>query len=127
MNATIKEPIGISLIKSTFIALGLILFNLIFVLGIYLGVWGIIIGLFASGVAFIFSGIVFIFAALVSSPIVFSIPMVLIQHPILLVSGGLLGIGGGGLLFFGLLWLTKYYLDGTMRYIRWQMKLIRGY
>lgn len=122
----IKKPIGIRLLRGFMIGLGLVLVNLIFVLGPYIGLWGIIVGMVTAGFALIISGLAVIIATLVTLPFSVTMPLILIQHPALagMSSGLMIGIGGSLALIF--IWLSKYILIATGKYIKWHVTVIRG-
>ncbi len=118
-----NQPVSMLLI-----GIGLLMFNLIIVLGPFLGIWGVIFGLFISGIAMAISGLLIVLSGILAFPISFiSIPLIVMSHPVLLFSTGffLLGIGG----FLGLLTIFVGRLIGilTYRYTKWNLKLIRGY
>lgn len=121
-----NKPVGFRILRGILIGLGLLLLNLIFVLGPYVGLWGIMVGLIASGFAFVVSGITMIAAYLFTLPFAMTVPSIFIEHPIMMVlSGGVL-IGSGGLLLASFIWVAKYLVIGTGNYIKWQVDLVRG-
>lgn len=120
------EPVGIKFLKSLFIGIGLLLFNLIFVLGIYAGIWGIVIGFLGGGIGLFFSGIAFLVSTFFSLPGVFHLPLILIEHPVLMGSSGILLIGSGSFLIILSIWFIKYWCILTVKYVKWNIQLIRG-
>lgn len=132
-NATysqMDQPLGISVLRGFFVALGLFLFNLIFVLGLYIGVWAVILGFLVSGVAFIFSGILTLFSSIINTTTIFdyflSYPTFFNEHPALLIIFSFLIIGVGTLLMFSMIWFSKLLAGTTSKYLKWTIKLIRG-
>ncbi len=122
----IKKPIGIRLLRGMMIGFGLLLLNLIFVLGPYIGIWGIIVGMVSAGVALAFSGLFMILTTLITLPFALTLPLVFIEHPALIgMSSGLM-LGVGGILTLLFIWLSKYIIIGTVKYIKWHVNVIRG-
>jgi len=122
----IKKPIGIRLLRGMMIGFGLLLLNLIFVLGPYVGIWGIIVGMVAAGVALVFSGLAMIITTLITLPFAITLPLVFIEHPALMgMSSGVM-IGVGGILTLAFIWVSKYIVIGTGKYILWHVTIIRG-
>ncbi len=79
-----NRPVGVSILRGIFVGFGLLLFNLVIVLGPYIAVWGILLGFFASGLALSIAGIAVALASLVSLPFALQIPLVLLSHPVLM-------------------------------------------
>lgn len=96
----------------------LIFFNLIIVLGPYLGIVGILFASYVSSGSFIFAGIALLFG----SPFMLFTP---IPSPHILTSlsfgVGLIGLGILGIILS--IYLTKQLYKLTLRYINWNMKL----
>lgn len=122
----IKKPVGVHILRGIIIGFGLLLLNLIFILGPYVGIWGIIIGSVASGFALIISGITLVFAYLFTLPLFITLPALLVERPVMMLLGGGLCIGLGGVLISLFLWLSKYLIIGTGNYILWHINTIRG-
>lgn len=106
-------------------AVCLILFNLIFIVGPYLGFAAALIGLFVSAVAVIAGGL-----ALTFSPMLIEILNAYwISASTLPTSVSFLfGVGtiALGLLFFiGVSYISKYFFKITHTYIKWNLKVIR--
>ena len=97
------------------------LFNLIIVLGPYIGVLGIILGVFGLGIGLFFAGI----------GILFGVPFIAIgsiaQLHILTVIGFCIGFIGLGILtvFLGV-YLSKLLYNLTGKYIKWTIGVING-
>ena len=122
----IKKPIGIRILRGIMIGFGLLLLNLIFVIGPYIGLWGVIVGMVSAGVALLLSGFVLILTTLVTVPFALTLPMLFVEHPALMgLSSGVM-IGVGGILTLLFIWLSKYMVIGTGKYIKWHVNVIRG-
>lgn len=122
----IKKPIGIQILRGLVIGFGLLLLNLIFVLGPFIAIWSVVFAMIVTGLSFIFSGAVLIVGYLFTLPAQVSVPMVLLNYPVLMALGGGMFIGIGGLLTGLFLWLGKYLGIGTGKYVMWQVSLIKG-
>ncbi len=122
----IKKPIGVRILRGILIGFGLFLLNLIFILGPYIAVWGIIIGVVAGGFASILSGVTLIIAYLFSLPFTLTLPTLIIEQPILMLLAGGVLIGLGGVLMSTILWMTKYIVYFSGKYILWNLNIIRG-
>ncbi len=72
-----NQPVSMLLI-----GIGLLMFNLIIVLGPFLGIWGVIFGLFISGIAMAISGLLIVLSGILAFPISFiSIPLIVYVTP----------------------------------------------
>lgn len=120
------KPVGFRILRGFSVGLGLLLLNLIFVLGPYVGVWGITVGFITSGFAFVVSGLTLMSTYLFTLPFAMTVPSVFVEHPIMMVLSGGLFIGSGGLLLSSFIWIAKYLVIGTGKYVKWQVKLVRG-
>lgn len=97
------------------------LFNLIIVIGPYIGAIGILLGIFGLGVGLFFAGI----------GILFGVPFLAIgsigQLHILTVIGFCIGFIGLGILIVLLgVYLSKWLYYLTVRYIKWTIDVING-
>lgn len=112
---------------SNTVCMGIILglFNLIFILGPYLGIIGVIIGLFAAAAGAAIAGVGMLLA-IVLAPV---IPQfVSVPSGILAVATAFYGVGtvALGILFFvGVCYVAKYFYIGTIKYLKWNMNIIR--
>lgn len=103
------------------------LFNCIFI-GFYLGFWGMLIGLVALGASSIIAGFAVLISAIVAAPIAFlTIPAAFFQYPILLFIGSVLLLSLGGLILIAMFYTVKFTYIATVKYVKWNFKLIRGF
>jgi uncharacterized membrane protein len=123
VNKTLDErPVVVPIIA----ALALALFNLIFVLGPYLGIAGTILGLFVAAIGITIGGV--------------GTAVGIVVLPILpSYSGALNGFSSTALMFLGIgttalgllctigmCYVAKYFCKVTIRYVNWNMKIIKG-
>lgn len=126
-NAPPPRRPSFSIMHSLFMTLGLGMFNLIFVLGPYLGLAGILIGLWAAAFGLSLSGVVVL--------IVSVFPFIGDAHLLFTDSGlsfmtittGSVALTALGLLFgIGCWYVTKAYFKLTVKYLSWNFKRIIG-
>ncbi len=121
-----SKPSGANYTKVLLAALGLGFFNLVIVLGPFIGIWGVLIGFFISGAALVLSGVVALMAILL-------IPTGLATG----LSGtiwdvtALIGIGAtlgsiGLLIMLGTSLLSKKFYHMTLKYLQLNMQLLTG-
>ncbi|MDW7651893.1 MAG: DUF1700 domain-containing protein [Bacillota bacterium] len=114
--------------KAVLATLGLGFFNLVVVLGPFLGLAGAILGLFVASGAIIIAGIA-VFGAAIFGPVLplsFNAGYAMTFNPaaMLFLSVGLVCLG---LLFLiGNVYLAKYFFIGTVQYLKFNMKIIKG-
>lgn len=115
------ENVSISVIA----AISLIFFNLVFILGPFLGLCGAIIGLFAAAAGVELAGL-----GLVLGPLflpAFSNYIALptnIPYDLAILFG--IGTAALGALFLiGVYYVAKYFFKGTASYIKWNIKIIK--
>lgn len=104
----------------------LLLFNLIFILGPYIGIAASIIGLFAAAIAIIISGIAMTFGMILSPllPQFISMPNGIPVFAIILFGIGMVALG---LLFLiGMYFVAKCFYKVTVKYVNWNLKTIKG-
>ena len=115
-------------LKAVLATLGLGFFNLVFVLGPFLGLAGALFGLFVAAGAIIISGIA-VFAATIAGP---ALPIAIDSTFALFVSPAATFFISIGLICLGLLfligdiYLAKYFFTGTVKYLKYNVKIIRG-
>jgi uncharacterized membrane protein len=103
----------------------LLIFNLIFILGPFLGLVGGIIGLFAGAIGAFFGGIGLTFGNILA-PFVHNfsgIPSNI--SPIASIFFGIGTTAFGTLFFIGDCYIVKYFFIGTRKYINWNLSIIR--
>lgn len=108
------------------IFIALAFFNLIFVLGPYLGIVGSIIGMCIGAICTVISGIAII-ACTILRPIFPG--LVNIPNGIPYISIFFVGIGTTalGILFcIGMFYLVKFFMGITVKYVKWNIKTIKG-
>lgn len=117
-----------SFLKSLVLFGVLFFFNLIFILGPFIGVWATAFGFIITAIALVISGLIIVISGLLSFPLSFiSIPLLIMEHPTLLFSTGFLLIGLGGLLSIGLVYALQFIGRISIKYARWNINVIRGY
>lgn len=114
--------------KAVLATLGLGFFNLVFVLGPFLGLLGVLFGLFVAAGAILISGVA-VFAATVFSPLIpvtvdSTLFMFTTPAATFFLSVGLICLG---LLFLiGDIYLARYFFIGTVHYLKFNLKIIKG-
>lgn len=106
-------------------AIALIFFNLVFVLGPFLGLSGALIGLFAAAAGIILGGLGLTFGIMLSPIFSSYINIDTIISPSAAMFIGI-GTTALGLLFLiGVCYLAKYFFKGTGKYVNWNISIIR--
>ena len=111
--------------KAIFATMGMGFFNLVFMIGPFFGLLGVLIGLLATGFSLTISGIAVLLAGIFAP--VFSEFIVLGGVSIAMVI--LAGIGltcFGALFLIGTWYVSKGFYKITLKYIRFNIKIIRG-
>lgn len=123
------NPSPSNMTKAVFATLALGFFNLVFVLGPFLGVVGVLIGLFGASIGMTLAGIAVFFQgalgpAMGSLGPYINIPFALEANPGATIFLGL-GLTALGLLFsIGNCYLAKFLYIGTVKYLKFNLKLI---
>lgn len=99
----------------------LFLFNLIVVLGPYFALAGMLFGGYMIGISSIVSGFIVLFGSPISFFLTITIPHILTS---LSFGIGLIALGILGIIFAA--YLSKYFIQLTIQYVRWNIKLING-
>jgi uncharacterized membrane protein len=125
INLSFSEPAQKNVFTSLFAAVALAFFNLIFILGPYVGLIGVFIGLFAASIGITIAGGA-ILLAIIAAPL---IPQ-FVNIPANIPSGvfAFYGVGTlalGALFFIGVCYAAKYFYIGTVKYLKWNMNIIR--
>jgi Predicted membrane protein len=113
-----------NIFSSITIAIMLIFFNLIFILGPFLGLVGVIIGLFASAAGVIVTGLGLALAPILQPLLPHYIS---ISDNIPLISLLFIGVGTialGIIFFIGFCYASKFFFKLVYRYAKWNIKLI---
>lgn len=118
-----KDPSPKNLLKAILAATALGFFNLVIVLGPFLLLIGLLIGLYGISIAFIVGGISSFFGTIVAPFFPYKININV--HPITSISFGV-GLTTLGLLIgIGSFYLTKLLYQGTIKYLKWNIDLIK--
>jgi uncharacterized membrane protein len=121
-NKEEDRPIIISMIA----VCGLLLFNLMFIFGPFIGIVGVIIALYAGTIALILGGIAMTFGMLLTPffSLYISLPNGFSCLAMILFGIGTVALG---LLFLiGMYYVGTYFYKGTVKYINWNLKIIKG-
>lgn len=105
--------------RKALIILLLVFFNLVIILGPFIGVVGLFLGLYGASIAFVVGGISLLFGL----PFIFFTP---IPAPHMLTSISF-GIALGGLGILGVIlsiYLTKLFYGLIVKYIKWNLELV---
>ena len=109
--------------RAVFAIAGLGFFNLVFVLGPYIGLVAVLIALFASAFALTISGIAIILTAIAAPALPDFISLGGINPGVIIFSG--IGITALGLLFFqGVIALSRVFFRVTVSYLKMNLKII---
>jgi uncharacterized membrane protein len=116
-----------NIVKAVVATLGLGFFNLVFVLGPFLGLAGIMIGLFAAAIAITIAGVAGTMA-IIAAPL---FPSLVVDSGIFMNPAGIffssIGLIAMGLLFLiGNFYLAKLLYIGTIRYLKLNLRIIKG-
>ncbi|MEJ8553131.1 HAAS signaling domain-containing protein [Tepidibacter sp. Z1-5] len=118
-----NNPTPTNIVKAVIATIALGLFNLIFVLGPFIGLVGVLIGLFGGALGVTFGGIGMFIDAIFGP--VFGVNITININPI---GAGFIGIGTTalGILFFILdIYLTKLAYKGTVKYLKYNIDIIK--
>ncbi|NLM97638.1 MAG: DUF1700 domain-containing protein [Halanaerobiaceae bacterium] len=120
-----KNPTASNIFRAIFSVLSLGFFNLVFMLGPYLGILGVLLALFVSAIVIIAAGIFTVFAPFLST----IFPDIIITGNISAVALILSGIGVsslGILLFIFDIFIGKKIFSGTVRYLNWNLDILKN-
>lgn len=108
------------------IFIALVFFNLVFVLGVYLGILGAIIGMCFAAIAVFVSGIVVSVCTILRPvlPGLVSIPAGIPDISVFFVGIGTTALGS--LFCIGMYYLVKNFMLVTVKYIKWNIRTIKG-
>ncbi|EEG78988.1 HAAS signaling domain-containing protein [Dethiobacter alkaliphilus] len=113
-----------NIFRAVLATLGLGFFNLVIVLGPFIAMLAVLFAFYVAGSAIIFSGVV-VFITTVAGPILPVTNASLVQPAAqFFASIGLICLG---LLFIiGNVYLTKFFFIGTVKYLQFNLKIIKG-
>jgi uncharacterized membrane protein len=119
-----SQPNTKNVFNAVFAAISLGLFNLIFILGPFIGIVGILIGLFAASVGITVAGGGMLLGTILSPviPQYVNLPIGIPSAVFAFYGVGTMALGA--LFFIGLCYLCKYFYIGTIKYLRWNMNVI---
>ena len=120
-----KKQSAQNILRAVLASLGMTFFNLIFVLGPFLGLVGILIGLYAASIGIAAAGI---------ATMLGSIATPLLQQYITINTGGgiglfFLGTGTaalGALMLIGTIYVTKGFAKASIMYLKFNISIITG-
>jgi len=119
-----KETTAINITRAVFASLGLGFFNLIFILGPFIGILGIIAGLFAAAIGISAGGITGLLGTIFSP--LFPEYFNLIVNPAAGIFASI-GVTCFGVLFFiGDIYLTRGFFRLFIRYIKFNARIVTG-
>ncbi len=117
-----------NILKAIMASIGLGIFNIVLVLGPFLGLLGVVIAIFATSIALVTSGVV-IFIDSVIIPINFLylyLPKYLMLNPTISVFLGVSLVMIGVLIFVLGIFLCRWIYHLTIRYLKFNLKMIKG-
>jgi len=118
-----ENPSTRNIFSAIFAGISLGFFNLVLFLPIFLGLVGTMFGLFASAIGIVLSGILVVF-----SPILAAIAPSFVSVGMSLTAAFFFGVGLtalGALFFIGDCYLGKYFYQGTIKYLRWNVNVVK--
>ncbi len=119
-----KETTAVNITRAVFASLGLGFFNLIFVLGPFIGVVGILVGLFAAAIGTTAGGITGLLGTIFSP--LFPEYFNLIVNPAVGIFASIGLICFGILFFIGDMYLTRGFFRLFIRYIKFNARVVTG-
>ncbi|NLX62295.1 MAG: DUF1700 domain-containing protein [Tissierellia bacterium] len=122
INNAEKNPSTKNIFSAILAAVSLGFFNLVFVLGPFIGLVGLLIGIYGMGFGLSITGIGLFFGTFLKP--FFPNYIGLNLHPITSISFGIGFFALGLLILTGCFYLTKYLYQVTIRYLRWNINLI---
>lgn len=120
-NRSTAENVSISVIA----ALSLLIFNLIFIFGPFMGLLGALMGLFAGAIGAFAGGLALTFGT-IFTPFINNFAVLPSNIPA--AASILFGIGTtafGMLFFIGDCYIAKYFFKGTVKYIKWNLSIVK--
>jgi len=117
-----------NILRAVVAVISLGFFNLVFVLGPFMGIVGVLIGIFAAAGAFVVAGLAVLVSAF-AFPLVgpyLSLPSFFLANPIGLIALSLGLTSLGLLLFIGNFYLAKLFYRLTVKYLKMNIRIING-
>lgn len=109
-------------LRAVYAALGLGFFNLVFVLGPFMGLVGVLIGLFGAAIGLTVGGIAALFAVVIAP---FYPSLIVVGADPAFVLPFSIGLTSLGLLFLiGDYYLARIFYKGTVKYLKWNLGFI---
>lgn len=119
-----KETTAVNITRAVFASLGLGFFNLIFVLGPFIGILGILAGLFATAIGITAGGITGLLGTIFSP--LFPEYFNMIVNPAVGIFASIGAICFGILFFIGDIYLTRGFFRLFIRYIKFNARIVTG-
>ena len=119
-----KETTAVNITRAVFATLGLGFFNLIFVLGPFIGVLGILAGLFAAAIGITAGGITGLLGTIFSP--LFPEYFNLIVNPAVGIFASIGATSFGILFFIGDIYLTRGFFRLFIKYIKFNARIVTG-
>ena len=119
-----KETTAVNITRAVFASLGLGFFNLIFVLGPFIGILGILTGLFAAAIGTTAGGITGLLGTIFSP--LFPEYFNMIVNPAVGIFASIGAICFGILFFIGDIYLTRGFFRLFIRYIKFNARVLTG-
>jgi uncharacterized membrane protein len=121
-NGAVKQP---DILRAIIVGIGLLFFNLIFIVGPFFGLAGALIGFISAGIGIFIAGIAMALGGLLGQVIPSLFPFTGYQLTVTMFSG--IGLGSLGALFIiGMYYVSKYFVKFTGTYVKGNIRLIRG-
>ncbi len=118
-----KNPSSKNIGKAILAAAALGFFNLVIVLGPFIGLVGVLIGLFAASACIAISGFCGIFGIIAQPFIPAHVHIGINPIAAFFLCIGLSSLGI--LLFIGMTYLGRFFLRGTIKYLKWNLSIIK--
>jgi uncharacterized membrane protein len=118
-----EEKSAGNILRLIFATLSLSLFNLIFVVGIFFGLFAVVVSLFAVGFAIALSGLALVIFAFFPAIELFYIPA--FNH-VAVFFGGIAIMSLGGLFTIGAYYVGKGFYIITVKYVKLNIRIIKG-
>lgn len=123
VTAAENNPSPRNLFKAILAAMALGFFNLVIVLGPFIAIVGLLFALYAISVGFIIGGVGSFFGTIAAPFLPYRINVGM--HPITSISFGIGLTALGVLIMIGSFYLTKLLYQGTIKYLRWNIDIIK--